>query len=101
MCGAAGHALDEPYRLLESHVLRLDTQVGQRKATLSHETLQCVIMGGFTATTVRLLSPRIPRYLLFIICALMCARRLPHVWITWTWNCPLTGQSGDNSSPDV
>ena len=92
--------LDGPHRMLES----VEMQVRQSKATMSHETLQCVTMGGFTATTVPLLSPRIPRQFLFNICALMCViaacvdhldleLRRRNVWMTLTWNC-VTGMSG-------
>ena len=44
-------------RVLECDLLGLEMQVRHTKATVSHETLQCVIMGGFTATTAPLLPP--------------------------------------------
>ena len=47
-------------RVLECDLLGLEMQVRHTKATVSHETLQCVIMGGFTATTAPLLPPVSP-----------------------------------------
>ena len=86
-------------RVLECDVLGLEMQVRHTKATVSHETLQCLTMGRFTATIAPRLPPRIPRQLLFNICALMCviAACVDHlglellhsnVWMTLAWHCP-------------
>ena len=46
--------------VLECKALELHMRVRQTKATVSHETLQWMIMGEFTATTAPLLPPASP-----------------------------------------